>query len=422
MALSAPGFGPHHPHHNHPLPLAALTRNFGSDLYPFRNLLAPYLPFNNIGPRRISDGGRHAFGLRSNKGIAAFSDKSIEAPGDLGWTLDYATAWLYRYLTSNQPGVCDIIDTARELDLHGPHMALFLFDALDRAVFGHKLKDAVYLRWRPMTSCSPGTTSASDVVPGIPRVCIELNSTPFMQQIGMASIDELLEPLIHHMIHAYFLVCCGNLQPGEKNDGRLMDGLHFGVILNTIRELTRSCSGGVLPFIFHASKRRKVQTGPPCLEGNATGLLSTWTGRPYPGSYSISLDPRGADMGSSTADGRTHCLHDNRAISRHMLQNWQVTDYSRALKANMEAKGDTVWDFSDGLEFVETLRVKGPPSATYIELIWDDMLGTGPKRIMANREKALAFDSLRGPLQGDLEYELEVCIVTSTTCGAWLLM
>ena len=41
-------------------------------------------------------------------GIEVLLDTKLERYGDLGWTLDYATAWCYRHLVGSQPEVVDV--------------------------------------------------------------------------------------------------------------------------------------------------------------------------------------------------------------------------------------------------------------------------------------------------------------------------
>lgn len=351
---------------------------------------------------------------RGGKSVNAMADKSIEATGDFGWTLDYATAWLYRHLTSSIPDVADTIDTLRDCgddDYLTPDYAYLFFDMLDARLFAGKLKNAVYLRWRSMPSCMPGITSAPKVIPDVPRVCIELNRTPFEEED--AEIDDLLGAMIHQMIHAFLLVCCGAQKRDDTPDGRLMDGVHFGLILMTIREATRYCVDGALDLVFHASKRRND-------ENDMYGVPQVFPRQPgYPPEDSfISLDPRGHGHASMLHDGQTHCNHDNRHISKQLIKNWQVTEYSKALEADMAAKGEKIWDFVDGNTFEEFDRISAPPSATYIELVYDDLTTADPKRIMANRAKALKFKSLEEPLTEYSKFELLIpeCDIQTFRC------
>ncbi|KAK5117774.1 hypothetical protein LTR85_008749 [Meristemomyces frigidus] len=278
--------------------------------------------------------------------------------------------------------VADAIDRVREPPVVEKKTPFMIFDFLDKALFGGKLRGMVFMRWRSMISSSPGTTSAPGVVDGIPRICIELNKSPFEDNDG--NIDDLLDSLIHQMIHAFFLVACGAQPKGAKQDGRLMDGLHFGVIMYTIDDITRRCQGGPLDLVFYAAER-----------------VQYCGGHDY-GRGFIAIDPRGSAVGSAPADGQSHCNHDNRKIRRAQIKNWQVEGYSVAIDLDMESKGDEIYDLAADSDFKPIDRLKGPPSSSYVELVWDD------KRVMVPREKAVKFKSIKKPLEKNGKMELHV--------------
>ena len=317
-------------------------------------------------------------------------DKTLKYSGDLGWSLDYATAWDFRLLVGNQTEVADVIDKIREVVVT-EETPRIIFNRLDKALFGGKLKNMVYLRWKSHITFACGTTSAPGVVRGISRICIELNKVPFEQ--GYGNMDVLLDALIHQMIHAFFLVCCGAQPKGAKEDGRLADGLHFGVLLHTIQDISKQCIGGPLDLIFYTTRRRARDRGlahngmstPPRQNDNAS-----W----------ISVSPRGGVVITAPADGQSHCSHDNRSIRPEQIKNWQVEHYARAIDLNMDQKGEIIYNFNDEGRLVKIHRLKTHPSENYIELIWDK------KRIMIPRGNALKFRSLRRPLEKDSKFEL----------------
>ncbi|RMZ28468.1 hypothetical protein D0859_07460 [Hortaea werneckii] len=344
-----------------------------------------YFP-NFYNPRQLYANNRrkqqyHASLPASEKKFAVLRDKGLSHAGDLGWTLDYATAWCYRHLTGNQTGVVDAINHLREIEDVDEETPLIAFDLLDKTLFGHKLDGMVYLKWKTLPSSSPGITSAPGVVKGIPRVCIELNKLPF--EDGDGSMDDLLDFLIHQMIHAYFLITCGAQPKGAEPDGRLMDGLHFGVLLLTIKDITMRCRAGELDLIFYTANR----TG-----SNLNRRKNKF----------IAMNPRGAGAGLSISDGQSHCGHDNRYVRPAQMQNWQVETYSLAIELGMDSKGDQIYDIDGDSNFNAVDRLKGPPSSTYAELIWNE------KRVMVPREKALTFESLSRPLEKNEKMELRV--------------
>ncbi|QIW94682.1 hypothetical protein AMS68_000200 [Peltaster fructicola] len=299
--------------------------------------------------------------------IAELQDRDLSVAGDLGWSLGYATAFCYRFIISNRFAIVSAIDDARRisLDLQTPFV---LFSILDKHLFGGKLAGMVLLTWKAQGSSHPGTTCATRTV--AKRICIQLNSTPFEEHT--AGMSHLLGMLIHHMIHAYFLVCCGAQKKGEKQDGRMCDGLHFGVILATINDITLDCQEGSTSIIFHAAGR---DTGPN---------RRLMRGR---GSF-ISLDPVGMSLPPPAVDGRTHCMHDNRNITRAQIMNWQVQDYAKAIGENWADRGDKIFFWSDG-EQERTSRMNAPPSKYYTELIWNK------KRFAVPKERVLKYSAIK---------------------------
>ncbi|KAK3708329.1 hypothetical protein LTR37_011594 [Vermiconidia calcicola] len=388
-------------------------RQYHNDLVPFPTPYRGNLYHSNIyrdqhsypyygrgyepGPRRSQYSSR----TREQQGGRELFDRTLDRKGDLGWTLEYATAWCYKFLVGNQTEVADVIDKARTLEEVQEKTPYIIFNSLDRALFGGRLKAMVFMRWKSLTSCACGRTSAPGVVPGISRICVELNSAPFEENGG--DMDDLLDALIHQMIHAFFLVCCGAQPKGARQDGRLSDGLHFGVVLNTIQDITRQCRDGPLQLIFYAARRRKEQVENTSTQyANAYGYgMNAMTKRNDRPSF-ISIHPLGAMVPAAPADGQSHCSHDNRSIRPAQVKNWQVEHYARAIDLNMDNKGDIIYDLGTDNQLVPTDRLKGPPSSTYIELVWHD------KRIMVPREKSLKFDSLRKPLEKDGKHELKL--------------
>ena len=386
----------HNDHLSYPTPDRGVDVRYPNTYRDHRSY--PYSLTGYDSRRRLSPRAYESRGERKTRDLL---DRSLKYHCDLGWSLDYATAWCYKYIVGNQTEVADVIDKARELEEPETQTPYIIFDPLDKALFNNKLKGMVHLKWKAQSGCACGNTSAPGVVPGIPRICIELNKRPFIDD-GSSDIDDLLDTLIHQMIHAYFLVCCGAQPKGAKQDGRLADGLHFGVILHTIKDVTRQCRDGAVPLIFYASTRR---------DKDALSRSQSWNGygngvgasrrRDHQRSW-VSIDPLGSVVAAAPADGQSHCSHDNRSIRPAQVKNWQVEHYSRVIDLAMDQKGDKIYDLGVDSKLVPTDRLKGPPSASYVELVWDK------KRIMVPREKALKFTSLKKVLEKDSKYELKV--------------
>lgn len=350
-----------------------------------------YYPYDSRIRRRKHEDGLP--GIR--KTLEELTEPDLDRKGDLGWTLEYATAYCYQHLNANRPCIVDTIDTARQAPLN-KKAPFLIFDSLDRNLFQGKLNGMVFMKWRSMSDNSPGVTSA----PGIRdrRICIELNTRPFEERD--ADLEDLLDALIHHMIHAYFLVCCGAPDKKKSDDGRLLDGLHFGVLLSTIKEISEECEQGSLRMIFYAHRRagRLREHHGSDYRAAMLGMGDARAGRrPY-----IAIDPRGDTMGPPPNDGQSYCMHDNRRFRGADIRNWQVSNYACALELEMDKRGDNVYDLDVRNELVPVKRLRGPPSSSYVELIWDD------KRIMVPSEKVFGFDSLKKPAQKDSRQELRM--------------
>ncbi|KAM0722728.1 hypothetical protein Q7P37_002169 [Cladosporium fusiforme] len=350
-----------------------------------------YYPYDSRSRRRKNDDGSTSI----RKTLEELTEPSLDRKGDLGWTLEYATAFCYRHLNVNRPCIVDTIDTARQAPLN-KKAPFLVFDSLDRNLFQGKLKGMVYLKWRSMSDNSPGVTSA----PGIRdrRICIELNTRPFEERD--ADLEDLLDALIHQMIHAYFLVCCGAPDKEKEGDGRLLDGLHFGVLLSTIKDISEECEDGSLRMVFYAHRRavRLRESNTSRHRAAILDLGGSQSGRrPY-----IAIDPHGDTMGPPPTDGQSHCMHDNRRFRGADIRNWQVSNYACAIELDMEKRGNTVYDLDVRNELVPVERLRGPPSSTYVELKWDD------KRIMVPSEKVMGFDSIKKPSQKEGKHELNM--------------
>jgi len=342
---------------------------------------------------------------KAQKTVEELTKPGIIRQGDLGWTLEYATAYCYKHLNGNRPCIVDAIDTARRapLDRKAPFL---LFDLLDRNLFQGLLKGMVYLKWRTLSDNAPGVTSAPDVKDS--RICIELNTRPFEER--GANLDELLDALIHQMIHAYFLVCCGKQGSSTEQDGRLLDALHFGILMYTIQEISGDCEESYLPLSFYAH-RRACRSRAACRSLRMDFYDDRDVGRAIARPY-IAIDPHGGTVGPPPNDGQSHCMHDNRRFRGADILNWQVSNYAFAIELEMDKRDNIIYDLDVSGDLKPVERLQGPPSSTYVELVWDG------KRVMAPREKVLEFDSLAktGKKEGKYELHMPKCDFLTLKC------
>lgn len=82
-------------------------------------------------------------------------------------------------------------------------LPFMVFDALDERLFRSVLKGNVYICWAPLPGGIYGTTSRPGLN-GSPRITIKLNSR------APKDPSVTLGALLHQMIHAYYLQCCGH--------------------------------------------------------------------------------------------------------------------------------------------------------------------------------------------------------------------
>lgn len=124
-----------------------------------------------------------------------------------------------------------------------------LFENLDKYLFRDVLKKNVSLRFSSnLPSSMHGSTSALGVFDN--QIVITLNS----ELTRHPSHLPLVASLIHHMSHAYLLVCCG-YGDSNGNDGRhnLKHGLAFSSIVHTIQDLLVDEARIPLADLFYCS-------------------------------------------------------------------------------------------------------------------------------------------------------------------------
>lgn len=127
-----------------------------------------------------------------------------------------------------------------------------IFDILDASLFRGVLKGEVYMMWDALPAHIHGITSK----PGVrdTRITIQLNNRLVWTYPGIA-----LAAVIHHMAHAYFLVCCGFPERPTDNDKRTLGhGLGYSTLICKIMEVFQKTEGRKMMDLSKASP-----TGPP---------------------------------------------------------------------------------------------------------------------------------------------------------------
>ncbi|KAK2753224.1 hypothetical protein FQN54_007915 [Arachnomyces sp. PD_36] len=117
-----------------------------------------------------------------------------------------------------------------------------VFDEIDKELFRGVLQGNVYLHWRLLPPFVHGATILAGHRGG-KRVGVALNTELLQMDVGPCVV---LAALIHHMAHAYFLVCCGSPPRKEGSDtdtdtgkakGGLGHGLGFSALVHRIMDV-----------------------------------------------------------------------------------------------------------------------------------------------------------------------------------------
>ncbi|KAF2825840.1 hypothetical protein CC86DRAFT_370719 [Ophiobolus disseminans] len=180
-------------------------------------------------------------------------DPNIKCNRNLGWNVDYAVAFIVDHMEKKT----DAAETLRNVRIKAAalereglahEIPYRVFGKLDDTLFAGHLKNAVFLENNSLGSDVSGATynhSWGPVVE-VKRVSIILNS----DVLECARARDVVAILIHHMIHAYFLIACGPQKEDEVDYGRLGHGYHFGKIMTTIRKLSAVHGKELTPLQF----------------------------------------------------------------------------------------------------------------------------------------------------------------------------
>lgn len=169
-------------------------------------------------------------------------DPDLRCDRDLGWNIDWAVAFIVDRLEQNWEDAAASLKNIRiraaTLQEKGlsQEIPFRIFNKLDEVLFSGHLKNAVFLDIRSLNSDVSGATYTHRLGPNpnVKRISVILNH----DAIGHGQAKETVAIMIHHMIHAYFLVACGGQKEDEVDYGRLDHGVHFGKIILTIKKLS----------------------------------------------------------------------------------------------------------------------------------------------------------------------------------------
>lgn len=184
--------------------------------------------------------------------LSRLKDRHLEQPKDLGLTEDEAVKLAVDALKKYERTRIEALSDLDAHDKYPRHMLPFrIFHELDQEMFRGVLKQGVHLKWSDLEIGVHGATSRAGRN-GFSRITIELNSKFSGRHSDHRWPREaLIAALIHHMTHAYFLVCCGFRNegaPGEKYDLRHNNA--FCSLLYQIQSSLKLRSGHKLPSLF----------------------------------------------------------------------------------------------------------------------------------------------------------------------------
>ncbi|KAF2281107.1 uncharacterized protein EI97DRAFT_409614, partial [Westerdykella ornata] len=196
------------------------------------------------------------------------TDEHSKCDRNLGWGIDWATAFIVDHLDSKTAS--EVGETLRNIAVRASQLVqegqwrqvvYRAFSGLNNALFAGQLKDAVYLNFGRLGPLVSGATFTHGHGPHhrVRRISVILN-TDILQNIGG---PYLISSLIHHMVHAYFLVACGPEKEGEREYGRLDHGLPFSKIMSAIQKVAQSQGKMWLPSLdmSHRLRRQAAYNG-----------------------------------------------------------------------------------------------------------------------------------------------------------------
>ncbi|KAF2851471.1 hypothetical protein T440DRAFT_528720 [Plenodomus tracheiphilus IPT5] len=177
---------------------------------------------------------------RPSAAILKLQDPALKCDKNLEWNIDWAVAFIIEHLATTKAADALRAIRKRAADLESAGLLqdipYRIFNKLDEVLFAGHLRNAVYLGISNLGLDISGTTFTHGWGPDreIKRISIIINSNTL--EYGKAR--DIVAALIHHMIHAYFLVACGPQIEDEVPYGRLGHDVHFGKILLAIKKLS----------------------------------------------------------------------------------------------------------------------------------------------------------------------------------------
>ncbi|KAF2027477.1 hypothetical protein EK21DRAFT_36255, partial [Setomelanomma holmii] len=193
-------------------------------------------------------------------------DPHLKCDRNLNWSIDWAVAFIVDNL-EKKPEAAETLRNIRiraatiEREGLGKDIPHRIFNKLNETLFAGYLKNAVFLETSSLGLDVSGATYTQSWGPmaEVKRISIILNN----DVLENARARDIVAILIHHMIHAYFLVACGPQKEDEVTYGRLGHGYEFGKVMSAIKKLSAAHGKELTPLNFghNLSDLRYVEDG-----------------------------------------------------------------------------------------------------------------------------------------------------------------
>lgn len=120
---------------------------------------------------------------------------------------------------------------SKDIQCRRSDLPFHVFNEIDAALFSGVLKGNVHLKWAPLPPMLFGRTIRAGR-DDCPRIAIELAE----HLMAGGAPEDILEVLVHQMIHAFLLQCCGHKNRGVTGNGHdLKHGLEYSTIAYIIQ-------------------------------------------------------------------------------------------------------------------------------------------------------------------------------------------
>lgn len=278
-------------------------------------------------------------------------------------SLDKATMLLLKYLETNRADIAHALFLMRSRPMHCSAKD-FVHKAAEYCisrVFDGKMSGIVIGVFAGMSMEISGRTYAPGVK-GV-EVCVYINGfyvNLYTARPSANGRDHLIALILHHLIHAYFLILCGKPIAGSKDaDLILAHGKHFAAILYKLKQVSASV-GVPLPLGFRHFRPMGGQ-----MFGGRDGLDPFFDGR-----------LRAPQLGEEK-HACSYCTADVEEITETTIQTWIDKECRKSVDPDIYELG------RDG-EFTSKPQSKCGDAKDYVVFKWSKKLYRLPRSCLNN--------------------------------------